>query len=546
MNPSDTYNNPRSSSSITDVREINRVQRARTRLVISIPSLLFTFTLLICLIIRFNIMELADNTAEPSLRQNLFEMGEFILLLGVAGSFAAGGVGLLIAWQIIRPLNDLLKSMQNVAAGNLTERADIEKFTEFGNLGSAFNNMVENLHSLFEQRNRQMRDAAAGTVITVDGYGNILGADKGLKKVTGVEADGVLGMNIVRFFEDRFRRKDEESISRVINEALLNAQKGLTTTQTISVQQRHSTVPLRLSVRVTSLETTNIDLPSAVFDLRDLSTLKGFFDQIQQADRLAALGTLAAGIAHEVRNPLGAIKGMTELVQEDLQNNPNGDQSHIQYLERIRKECDRLDKIVSGIMDFARNEPGPTKPTNINDVLLEAYDIARHKVDYKGKPYPEITWKLNPELPKIPLEENRILQAYLNLIINALEELRHKSGELIIETTLDERHKYRQLCVEIRNTGSPISKEIMDKMFEPFFTTKEGGTGLGLPIAYQAIITNNGVLEVSSRNGFVIMRTRFPVRGKESEKIDGSSTIIPKLKLNPKARTQPEPSEAHE
>ncbi len=254
-----------------DAREIGRVKRARTRLVISIPALLFTFTLLICLIVRFNILEFADTVPDSKLRQELFTLGEFTLWSGLAASFAAGGVGILIAWQILRPLGDLLQTIQKVAQGNLTERADIEKFTELGTLGSAFNNMVENLHSLFEQRNRQLRDAAAGTVITVDGYGNILAADKGLKKITGIDADRILGMHIVTFFEERFRRKDEENIAKSVREALQNAQKGLTSTQTIALQQRDSDQLMRLSIRVTSLETTSLTSPSAVFDIRDLS-----------------------------------------------------------------------------------------------------------------------------------------------------------------------------------------------------------------------------------------------------------------------------------
>ncbi|MGF1574112.1 MAG: PAS domain-containing sensor histidine kinase [Sumerlaeia bacterium] len=519
-----------------DAREIGRVKRARTRLVISIPALLFTFTLLICLIVRFNILEFADTVPDSKLRQELFTLGEFTLWSGLAASFAAGGVGILIAWQILRPLGDLLQTIQKVAQGNLTERADIEKFTELGTLGSAFNNMVENLHSLFEQRNRQLRDAAAGTVITVDGYGNILAADKGLKKITGIDADRILGMHIVTFFEERFRRKDEENIAKSVREALQNAQKGLTSTQTIALQQRDSDQLMRLSIRVTSLETTSLTSPSAVFDIRDLSTLKGFFDQIHQADRLAALGTLAAGIAHEVRNPLGAIKGMTQLIQEDLKQNSEEQQSHLPTLERISNECDRLDKIVSGIMDFARNEPGLTKLTCINRRLQEAYDLARHKVDFKDNEFPTVTWKLDQSLPEIPLESNRILQAYLNIIINALEELRNQpNGQLTIKSFLDERHKRRQLSVEIINTGGPIPKDQLEKIFEPFYTTKAGGTGLGLPIAYQAIITNNGVMEIESRNGTIIVRTRFPFRGKESPNIDGSSTIIPKLNVKPAA-----------
>lgn len=531
-------------------REIGRVKRARTRLVISIPSLLFTFTLLICLLVRFNILELADSTADPALREHLFSLGEFTLWIGLGASFAAGGVGLVLAWQILRPLSELLKTIQRVAQGSFTERADIERFTELGNLGSAFNNMVENLHSLFEQRSRQMRDAAAGTVITVDGYGLILGADKGLMKIAGMDADRALGMNIVQFFEQRFRRKDEEGIAKTIDEALLNAQKGLTTTQTVAVHQRDSRQPLRFSIRVTSLESTSMTSPSAVVDIRDLSTLKGFFEQIQQADRLAALGTLAAGIAHEVRNPLGAIKGMTQLVLEDIQNDPNPNQSHQESLERIRKECDRLDKIVSGIMDFARNEPGPTKPVNINNLIREAYEFARHKIDFRGRNAPTVTWEMAHDLPDVPMEGNRLLQAYLNILINALEELHLENkpnGQLKVSSFLDPRHKRRQLCVEISNTGRPIPKETLDKIFEPFFTTKQEGTGLGLPIAYQAIITNNGTMELFSRDGFITVRTRFPIRGKESGKIEesstGSSAVVPKINARSSDTSEKTPQE---
>ncbi|MDX1973655.1 MAG: histidine kinase dimerization/phospho-acceptor domain-containing protein [Candidatus Sumerlaeia bacterium] len=523
------------TDSLKDVRNIGRVKQAQTRLVISIPSLLFSFTLLVCLLLRFNINELGENTREKVVADELFALGDMTLWIGIAASLAAGGVGVLIAWSIVRPLGELLESMRKVAEGNLNERAEVERFVELGNLGSAFNNMVENLHTLFEQRNRQMRDAAAGTVITVDGYGKILGADNGLKKVTGANPDQFIGTHIVEFFEQRFRRKNEENISKVINESLLNAQKGLTTTQSISVQQRDSNQPLNLSIRVTALESSDMNAPNAVFDIRDLSTLKGFLDQIQQADRLAALGTLAAGIAHEIRNPLGSIKGMTQLVLEDLQNSPQSPENHAQYLERIRKECDRLDKLVGGIMDFARSEPGPMVECDINRLLQYAYEIARHKVHFaEPASAPEVIWQLDTSLSPILLEENRIHQALLNLIINALEELQnHPKGELRFSTYLDRRHRRRQITIDIQNTSKPLNKEQINRIFEPFVTNKESGTGLGLPIAYQAIITNNGVLDFSYKQGFVHCKIRFPLQGLSGGDLDGSSTLVPKLTTHP-------------
>lgn len=519
---------PNRGKNFTDnIRALGQVRSKQARLVISVPALLFCFTLLITLIVRFNIQEISNTEMDPFRREELQALGDLVLYLGLAGSIAAGCLGALLAIQIVRPVQLLHNSIKKVARGDLSHKANISQLAEIGSLGSAFNDMVYELHNIFEQRDRQMRDAAIGTVLTIDGYGNVLSSDSSLQKVLKISSDLIVGKNLIKCIRSEYLTQFDSDLDGILETAISSARKDLMRLETVESVDRESGQMSRLSVKVSPMDSDDKKAPAAVIDIRDLTTLKGFYEQIQRADRLATVGTLATGIAHEIRNPLGSIKGMTQLIEEDLARDGN-DSPHIDYLQRIRKETDRLNKLVGGIMDFARTEPGPTVEIDLNELLRSTFETARHRVDFGDKDFPEIEWRLDRQLPTIPLEENRLDQAFLNLMINALEELRQMPGRMVISTCLDEQRRKRKVCLKIANTGNPIHKELKEKIFEPFFTTKAEGTGLGLPIAFQIIVTNNGALDFEYEDGMVVVCVRFPLRGIEEESIGESSQIIPK------------------
>jgi two-component system sensor histidine kinase HydH len=220
------------------------------------------------------------------------------------------------------------------------------------------------------------------------------------------------------------------------------------------------------------------------------------FDKVRDRDRLAALGEMSAGLAHEIRNPLGAIKGAAQLLEGPGEPDP-------EMLKIIVDETNRLNTVVSQFLDYARpNRKANLVDTDVNRVVEATLDVVR--ADNPGKH--EITTRLLPLLPRVQSDPEQLKQVFLNLAQNAMQAMTGRSGErgtLTVTTRLadghvDEPHSIR---VTFSDTGPGISDEVRKNLFIPFFTTKERGTGLGLALSLRLVRNLGGNIEVTSRPG---------------------------------------------
>ncbi|MDH4162722.1 MAG: ATP-binding protein [Nitrospirota bacterium] len=212
-------------------------------------------------------------------------------------------------------------------------------------------------------------------------------------------------------------------------------------------------------------------------------------EQLRRADRLSALGTLSAGVAHEIRNPLGAIKGAAEILQGDY---GPGDPKQ-EFVQILLKETDRLNGIVQDFLDFARPRQPEFLETDINDVLEGVLSLTAQAVR-KGNI--TVERKLDRLIARRHLDAGLLKQAFLNIILNAVQAM-PRGGMLTVQTTIREG----KLQVLIADSGIGISPENRAKLFSPFFTTKKDGTGLGLAITYRIIQNHGGTIDVSSEAG---------------------------------------------
>ncbi len=220
--------------------------------------------------------------------------------------------------------------------------------------------------------------------------------------------------------------------------------------------------------------------------------LKKAFMQITRTERLAALGQMAAGVAHEINNPLGGILLYSNLILEDL---PEDDPLR-ENLEKIAYQTDRCKKIVQNLLDFARTPSGEMVFLNINDLIIATLDLVRDQSMFHGI---VIETMLGEGLPDVKGDKSRLEQAFLNLIINAADAMEGK-GRLSIKTTLSGTSHVK---IFISDTGGGIDKAYIPHIFEPFFTTKDTGrgTGLGLSITYGIIRSHNGFIDIESDKG---------------------------------------------
>jgi two-component system NtrC family sensor kinase len=221
--------------------------------------------------------------------------------------------------------------------------------------------------------------------------------------------------------------------------------------------------------------------------------LKKTQEQLIQSEKLASLGKLAAGIAHEINNPLTGILTYSSLLLKEHKENPQMKED----LEVIVSETTRCRKIVKGLLEFARQtEPIKTR-VDINKVVEETLSLLENQAIFLNI---NVGKKLKENLPMVKMDVDQIKQVFVNIILNAAEAM-SQGGTLTIESDFDPEKKH--VKVSFTDTGSGISEENLPKIFDPFFTTKRSGrgTGLGLSVSYGIIQRHNGYLEVKSQLG---------------------------------------------
>ena len=213
--------------------------------------------------------------------------------------------------------------------------------------------------------------------------------------------------------------------------------------------------------------------------------------QLVQADKMASLGTLAAGIAHEIRNPMATINLNTQILLRDL----DVGEEHQVYMLDIQKEVKKIERIISEILEFSKPRPAHLVENNINEVVLSVHELTRVQL---RKDDLRVHFNLADHLPAVLIDPAQISQVVINLVINAMQAM-PDGGDLTVTTQTDSTTRRVELLVG--DTGLAIPNENLSKIFDPFFTTKPEGTGLGLSIARQILDKNQAAIRVSSKEG---------------------------------------------
>jgi len=244
--------------------------------------------------------------------------------------------------------------------------------------------------------------------------------------------------------------------------------------------------------------------------------LKKAFQQLARTEKLVGLGQIAAGVAHEINNPLGGILLYSNLVLEEL---PEDNRAGRENMEKIIYQTNRCKEIVQNLLDFSRTPSGEMLPFQINNIILTSLNLVKDQSMFLGI---KIDTQLADDLPDVKGDRSRLEQVFLNLFINAADAMGGR-GKLTITTTLLSRFpdvteegyvqtETERICllastktvkITISDTGKGIDRAYLSHVFEPFFTTKEPGkgTGLGLSIAYGIIQRHDGFMDVESEPG---------------------------------------------
>jgi two-component system nitrogen regulation sensor histidine kinase GlnL len=293
-------------------------------------------------------------------------------------------------------------------------------------------------------------------------------------------------------FEDSLIRRLDETL--VTGESRSESETAVETTDNRRVPVSLVTAPL--FARDGTFE-------GAVAVLRDLSRLQQLEGEVRRGETLAAAGRMALGLAHEIRNPLGAIRGAVQLLQREL----GPESSLAEYTTVLLTEVDRVNRIIEQLLDLARPVQVRRVPLNLHQLFERVAILHEESARERGI---TIVRRYDPSLPPILGDEDRLVQVFHNLVRNAIEAMKH-GGHVLLSSRVSMNPLYgridtgsgQRIMVEavVADEGSGIATGLRSRIFDPFFTTKESGMGLGLAVCHRIIEEHDGAIQVDSVDG---------------------------------------------
>ena len=243
-----------------------------------------------------------------------------------------------------------------------------------------------------------------------------------------------------------------------------------------------------LEIAASSLKDEDDVFLGNVLLFKDLTEVRALRREVARSQRLASVGRLAAGVAHEIRNPLSSIKGFATYFKERYPDRPDDQQT----ADIMIQEVDRLNRVVGQLLEFARPISVKRQPISLQALLNDSIKLIKDRAAEKNI---SIQTQNNTQVDEVRIDPDRINQVLLNLYLNAVDSMEN-GGELKVEISSDAQH--RNVVIQVSDSGGGISRENLSKIFEPYFTTKSTGTGLGLAIAHNIIEAMGGKITVES------------------------------------------------
>lgn len=305
--------------------------------------------------------------------------------------------------------------------------------------------------------------------------------------------------------------KDQETLLYLIKVALKES-RSITDDEGLYLHRANAS-PLPVNAYAAPIYANRGNQDGAVMIIRDLSRIKELEGTLRRADRLSILGTLAAGLAHEIKNPLGGIKGAAQLLAMELPE----DNSLQDYTQIMIKEVERINFIIEELMDLGNPRTPEFEEVDLAKILDDIVLLQREAARSQNTRF---TLRIDPSIPPVQGDEGLLTRLFLNLIKNARESIHH-DGEVVIETriasdyhmTSPGRRSSPMVDISVSDNGCGIAPDEMERIFTPYFTTKTKGSGLGLAISQKIIEDHNGLLKIESTPGEgTTMTVSLPLR----------------------------------
>jgi PAS domain S-box-containing protein len=422
------------------------------------------------------------NDIEPSLRTS----ATIVLVALVISTLLAA----VVSGATLAPLRDIAAQLDRISAGQYDAPSpDVKGFAGSGDeLGvvsrkiTQVGQQLRGVHEIFSTMRENMNSVMAGLedgllLFTRDARAVMI--SPAAEKFLGAPAGQFLGRRVTEIFPPGHPLHDalhieSDELSEVAAETELQTSEG----------------PKRVSVSVQAIQEDG-ERMGALVTLRDLDSLESINTQLQVSERLAALGRITAGVAHEVKNPLNSMRLWLENLKESLPAETDG--ASLQAVQVLDKEIDRLDAVVKRFLDFTRPMDIRLEATQLAELLKEVLEIAKPQLQ---KANIQLAQLLPIDVPEVYVDRALLKQAVLNLVLNAAEAMPN-GGQLRL--VLSRRGEMAEITVG--DTGKGILPENRQKIFQLFFTTRPGGSGIGLASAFRIVQLHNGSIDFTSEVG---------------------------------------------
>lgn len=455
------------------------------------------------------LMGLSKRRTEAEIRRTREELGVLTLVTLVLG----GVIAAVVARRIGRPVRELAEGAAAIARGELYQQILPASADEIAELAIAFNHMAG---QLFQQRNaletahaglrrhfEELADLKSYTdsilqsltsgIITLDLDGRVVTMNPAAELLTGLFGPEARG----RYCTEVFSHSPD--MVEILMETLAS-RAGVANASLTLCKRNGASLPIELSTApLGRADGKDLGIVAVVKDVTVVHELEA---QLRRSDRLAALGTLAAGLAHEIKNPLTSVRTFTRLVPRKFTD----DRFRLTFERVVPRELERINEIVERLLELARPRRLKLTQVHLPALLERTLDLYGGQIETKQI---AVQREYDGDIPSIQADSEHLYQALLNLVGNALEAM-GPGGRLTLRAGWSEekdwlssspRSPRRSITVEIEDTGTGVLGSDADKIFNPFFTTKDGGTGLGLALAHKIIEDHGGTITFRSSPG---------------------------------------------
>jgi len=345
--------------------------------------------------------------------------------------------------------------------------------------------LIEAKHALADLRalHERIVESIRSGLVTTDLDGLIYTFNSAAEEITGYTAEALRGQDVSILFG---------ALAPKVEESLRAAEAGATSPRYEADCLTTDGLRLRLGYSIFPLFGETGARTGLVITFQDLTQVRALEETSRRQDRLAAVGRVAAGIAHEIRNPLAAMRGSIQVLRSEM----NGDPSQAELMEIVLRESDRLNHIITDFLTYARPRPVSLADTDLREPLRETFTLLRHSPETRDGHTIEEHFPDEPV--RVQVDAAGLRQVFWNLARNALSAM-PTGGTLRVEVQPATNHS--RVRITFTDTGQGMSPEQVERLFEPFSSSTTGGTGLGLSIVYQIIRDHGGTINVRSREG---------------------------------------------